>query len=615
MRLIYLLVFFILSCTPGTIQASSPNLYRLGVPAVHSAHPYKWLIDGLEKKGFVVGENLQIVPIDLTNYHDESGRDNIRREIANKCDLFFSGGADLEVIFKVKPVSPLLFLNIAGPEREIPSTMQANTTGVRLGSESGIFTQVMEMLPSNHQKKLGLISFKGSKISVMTPGFQKTCANLGIELVIKEYETKNGIASVMQDFKAEKVSALLLFPPAIHKSDLPELITWQNNFKLPIIGLIKEDVEEGLFGGTSISKHLVAPTLTEYAAKILQGRSPAQLPIKYFSPDYIVNLATASKLGINIPPEVLSRAEIVGLARSATEDEKITSPLLPGHFVIGIASNTAKHIVKIVIKELGKRGLVQGENLEFKIFNLTLGDNPQIQRKAAQNIATHTDLVFTTGNVLPLFIQLSDLNTPVCFIATKETAATIPVERTHNFTGVIRTSFSSTIETSQKILPNAKRLVMLGRVGSNIPQLINRYQRIAKNYDVTLDFKIFNDISEIGPLMRTLHETHDAMLLFPPSISTDDIKEIVKWQNQLVFPVFAHFEKGVKAGILAGNVVDLEKVGPKIAEYIDKLLNGRTAKQLPQYYYPGKLVINLRTAQKFGLSIPPEVTSLAEIIH
>ena len=168
MRLICILAVFLLSCIPGlspTVHASSPKIYRLGFPKDYNTPPYKWLLAGLAKKGFVVGENLQIVTIDITNYQEESGREKIRQEIAQQCDLFFTGGAGMEILYKVKPQSPLLFLNIAGPERAVPATIQANTTGVRLGSESGIFKQIIEILPLNQRKKLGLILCEGSRIS------------------------------------------------------------------------------------------------------------------------------------------------------------------------------------------------------------------------------------------------------------------------------------------------------------------------------------------------------------------------------------------------------------------------------------------------------------------
>ena len=618
MRLIFVLAAFILFSIPGltgTVHASPAKVYRLGFPKDHDAQPYKWLLAGLEQKGMVVGENLQVVSIDLNGYQDETGRERIRQEIAKRCDLFFAGGSFLEILFKVEPRSPLLFINVAGPERTVPVTMQANTTGVRVGSESGIYKQAMEMLPPGQRQKLGLICFKGSTIALMASGFQKTCEQLGVELVVREYATKGKIESVMRDFKAEGVGGVVLFPPAFRKGELQELIAWQNNLKLPIISLIRPHVVKGLFGGPTINSQAVKPGLADYAAKILQGRSPGQLPVKYFSPEYVLNLATASRLGIDVPAEVVNRADIVGLVSIAAPEETVTKSLVPGDFVLGLASDTGNNILKEVLIELGKRGYVQGKNLRLARFDLDFDGDPRKQRLFAKHLAAETDVIFATGNVLSAFIQLSDLKTPVCFISTKETAAIIPPGRKHNFTGVIRASFGSVIEVAQQIVPGAKRLTMLGRAGSKLPKAIKRYQRVAEGYGVTIDFRLFADKAEIGPLMHELRENSDAMLLFSPGMNLEEVGEIVNWQNRLGFPVLGHFERDVRAGLLAGMVVDTETVPPKLAEYIDKLLQGRSAAQLPDYYYPGEIIINLRAANKLQWDFPAEIISRAEIIR
>ena len=156
---------------------------------------------------------------------------------------------------------------------------------------------------------------------------------------------------------------------------------------------------------------------------------------------------------------------------------------------------------------------------------------------------------------------------------------------------------------------------MLGYVGSKLPAAVERYRRTAEGYGVTIDFRLFTDKSEIGPLMSELQEDSGAMLLFSPGITKDALSEIVNWQNRLGFPVLAHFEREVSEGLLAGIVIDMDKVAPKLAEYIDKLLQGRSAGQLPDYYYSGKMVINLRSASMLRIDIPPEITSQAEIIR
>ncbi|MFC1512947.1 ABC transporter substrate binding protein [Thermodesulfobacteriota bacterium] len=600
---------------PNSVQCNPAKVYRLGFPLSHKAPPYQWLLDGLAKKGFVVGENLQVVPIDLQNFHTKPGREKIRQELADSCDLFFTGGASLEVLYKIEPHSPLLFINVAGLQRNVPSAMQDNTTGVRIGSESGIFQQAVEMLPLHQRQKLGLIFFKESKISLMASGFQQTCARLGLQLMVKEYVSKENIASVMQDFKGDGVGGVVLFPSAAHDEDLAELIAWQNKLKLPIISIIKQDIEKGLFGGPTINHKMVKPNLSDYAAKILQGRSPGQLPVKYFSPEYVLNLATASRLGIAVPAEVVNQADIVGLTRVAAKEESAAKPLVAGTFVVGLSQHTALPSVKRFLKEFAKRGYVQGKNLHVQQFDLDVGDDPLKQRQLAERLAKETDVIFANGSVLPSFTHLPDLKTPVCFVSTKETASTIPAGLKQYFTGVIRASFGSIIESVMQIIPATKRVVMIGRPGSKLAKTIKRHQKTAKTFGITLDYRMFSDKTEIGPLMRALHKKNDVMLLYSPGVDDECIAEIIHWQNQLGFPVLAQFERHVRKGILAGMVVDMDKVSPKLAEYTDKLIQGRSPEQLPYYYYPGKFIINLRTASKLRLDIPVEVTSQAEIVR
>ena len=156
---------------------------------------------------------------------------------------------------------------------------------------------------------------------------------------------------------------------------------------------------------------------------------------------------------------------------------------------------------------------------------------------------------------------------------------------------------------------------MLGSAGSKLPVAVEPYRRVAEGYGVAIDFRLFTDKSEIGPLMRELQVDSGAMLLFSPGITKDALSEIVNWQNRLGFPVLGHFESEVRAGLLAGIVIDIDKASPKLAEYIDKLLQGRSAQQLPDFYYSGKMVINLRSASMLRIDISPEVTLLAEIIR
>jgi ABC-type uncharacterized transport system substrate-binding protein len=590
---------------------SRATSYRIGVPKGYSTPIYGKLFQALADKGLRTGENLQIVEIDLKEYQTEAEKALLRREIAKQCDLFFTTGNYLAVLKEIEIKTPLLFVGLKGPEHVIPVDMQTNATGVYKGSMATFFEQSIQFLPVNQRQKLGLIYSKDSNLGLLTPVYLETCKDLGIELVVKDYDTATDIKRVMRDFKKERVTGIILFPPAVPPAEIPELVRWQNELKLPIICQLRESIEKGLLGGLVMDGRILIPNLAEYAFKILKGRDPGQLPTRYYSNNYVINLATVSILGIDIPQKVIDKTEIVGLATKKRQKNSLSPPLKAGNYALGVPSIMPTALTEL-IPALANRGYVIGKNLRLVSINLKGIRNPKRQQAIAQQLSTETDLLFTTGNTLSRILRLPDFDTPVCFISTKETSALIPAER-KNFSGVIRTSYASTIEESQRMMNGAKRMGFLAHSDSGLDRSIGRYRKIAGNYDITIMESYFSSIDEIGSAMKKLKQTNDFVVLHPAGITKDHLKEIIYYQKHLKLPVLSHTQTHIKAGILGGLAVDTNTAIPKLAEYIDKMLQGREPASLPRYYYPGRQIINLRTARILQLEIPQEVLSQAKI--
>ncbi len=64
-----------------------------------------------------------------------------------------------------------------------------------------------------------------------------------------------------------------------------------------------------------------------------------------------------------------------------------------------------------------------------------------------------------------------------------------------------------------------------------------------------------------------------------------------------------------------GSSIDAEKIAPKLAEYMAKMLQGREPSALPYYYYSEQYYINLQTTSILGLEIPTDVIIKSTIVR
>ena len=604
MALLALLLF------QGTVHAAS---YRIGIPRGHQSPTFKKVINGLAKKNIFIDNNLTIVQINIENIKTEEDKIKIRSEIASKCDLFFTFGSHFGLVKQLQVQTPVFFIATANTKSLIPKDMQDNTTGFYWESTATLFNRSLQILPPEMRNSLGLIYYKGSKLETQVPKYKKAGQEAGTNLVVKSYVGLENIYTTMKEFKDEGVQSVILFPPAFKKNELSALIAQQNLLKLPLIGQVREHVEMGILGGPTIDYDHFIPEVVSYIEKMLNGRSPEQLPIKYFSRKYVLNLATASRLGIEVPSTTVSQSTVVGKSAKSIHASKPV-PIIAGSYTIGFPENLPKVTQKDFLEAFSHLGYIENNNLSTKHFDVLNNDTASGHKKIIQWINTEVDLFITHGNVLPILGKLSEVKIPILYVSTKETADKIPASL-KNVTGIVRASFNSIFSKARQIVPGSKNMGMIVNKKQARTKHLETYQKTANSIGIGLDFRMFDDRKEIENIMKSLQQSCDYILLFPPFVKGKDLEEIISWQNTLKFPVLGQLKAHIQKGLLGGPIVDNDKIMPKLAEFADKLLKGRKPKHLPVYYFAEKIVLNLSTVRKLELIIPTKITTQAEITH
>ena len=104
--------------------------------------------------------------------------------------------------------------------------------------------------------------------------------------------------------------AAIVWPPAIHA---------QPGGRSHSVGLVlifmyagKEDVAAGGVAAFGVDVIDLFRRVASYADKIFRGASPGKVPVEQSTKlQFVINLKTASSLGITVPPLMLARADEV----------------------------------------------------------------------------------------------------------------------------------------------------------------------------------------------------------------------------------------------------------------------------------------------------------------
>jgi putative ABC transport system substrate-binding protein len=108
-------------------------------------------------------------------------------------------------------------------------------------------------------------------------------------------------------------------------------------------------------------------------------------------------------------------------------------------------------------------------------------------------------------------------------------------------------------------------------------------------------------------------ERVDALIVLPDPMILGQRHRIVAWAAQRRLPVMYFTREFVEAGGLMTYGPDLADRHRHAATYVDKILKGATPAELPvERPDTFELVVNLKTAQELGLTIPPTLLFQAD---
>lgn len=275
-------------------------------------------LKALGEMGFLPGRNVDI------EYRFANGQESrlpalAAELLARPADLLVTTDRNSAVVAKAATADvPIVFLSGLDPIRlglvASFSRPGGNATGVSvLGSELGPkrLTLLREMLP-----RPGTIAFvvapKFSTSADQTREMKAAAQALDQELLVVDIGDEREAPGAFAMMAVRKVGAILYSANTFYQVIAARLIDLGARYRIPALYEWREFVEAGGLMSYSTSRAENGMLAGNYAARILRGERPSELPVVQSSRfELVINLKTAKAMGFEIPALLLARADEV----------------------------------------------------------------------------------------------------------------------------------------------------------------------------------------------------------------------------------------------------------------------------------------------------------------
>jgi putative tryptophan/tyrosine transport system substrate-binding protein len=275
---------------------------------------------GLNETGYIEGQNVAVEYHWLEGQYDRLPAlvaDLIRRQVAVVATpasapatlAVKAATATIPIVFGVAedPVRLGLVASLARPG--------GNATGINLFNTEVTSKELRllhDLVPKAIRVAVLLNPANASTAKATLLEVQKAAPSLGLQIQTLNAATIGEIDAAFASLARERFDALFVAPDGFLASRRVQFITLTAVNRIPAIYWDRDIVAAG--GLMSYGTDLMDAwrQVAVYVGKILKGAKPADMPVQQLTKfEFAINLQTAHALGIEVPPAVLSIADVV----------------------------------------------------------------------------------------------------------------------------------------------------------------------------------------------------------------------------------------------------------------------------------------------------------------
>jgi ABC-type uncharacterized transport system substrate-binding protein len=606
--------------TAGNVMAVEGRHYKAGLtyfgPDVSFELVLKGLWQGLREYGFVKDSNLTIVSQHANGEMANLQPIHLYMDNQNLDLIIVTSTPGITAAISAVKNTPMVFTMTYTPLEAGAGTSYTdhlpNITGV--GSFPPVertIDFIAEIIPGT--KRIGTLynSSEANSRKVVEVA-KEYCKGKGFELVENTVSTTSEVYQAISSLCMRKIDAVWITGDNTALQAFHAIAKVCRDYNMPLIINDNEFLKDGALAAVGISCLHIGHRTAEFVARVINGESPAGIPIINYVVEIIdINTQLASQMGIQIPNKYLSP----------------TNELLKGkkfkfclaHYVDSPNSENCEHGIRDGLRNLG---LVEGIDFTMKVYNAQ-GDISALNSIADAISSDTWDLVFVTSTPTIQAISKKVTNSPIVFTNVGD-----PVraglgksftDHHPNITGVSTMSdFDGMVTLIKESMPQAKTIGTIYTPGEiNSLAYKERLDQAAKDKGLRLIAVPANSATEVADAaLSIVNRSIDAFAQISDNLTASSGSSIIKVANENSIPYFAFISEQVEAGAIAAIASDYYYAGVDAAVLAGKVLTGTSPKEIPFQYVSRSIVkINPKAEGLFKITIPEKYKQMDQSTH
>ncbi|MFO1484861.1 MAG: ABC transporter substrate-binding protein [Verrucomicrobiaceae bacterium] len=588
------------------------------------------MIAGLKEKGWEQGKNLEL------KLYNAEGDNAVSQTIAKE---MAGGGYDLLMTISTVSLQAVANANKAGGTKHVFALVSdPSVAGVGISKENPLEHPAhlagfgtMQPIPQAFQiaremnpalARVGVVwNAAEANSEAQVKVARKVCAEMGIELMESTVDNSSGVAEAAGALVARGADAMWMGGDVTVMTAADSLIATAKKGRIPVFTVIPPNVKKGSLFDLGADYPEVGRLAGNLAGEVLNGRSPATVPITNVMPEMLaLNEQAAKDLKVpwKITDAMRQRARLT-IDSGGVEQTKASANASPNpsgkkwriSIVDYVESGPSEETLAGMKSALKHGPLVEGKDYELK-FRSAQGDMAALNGIFDAVLTEGADIIVPMSTPTLQAAIHKVRNTPVVFSVVANPVAAGAgksfTDHIPNITGVsVLAPISESLTMIQTHFPQYRRLgTLFCPAEVNSTSLKEMFEVLCKERGLTLECVAVNTSSDLSDAALSLMSRPiDAVVQISDNLTNTGFNAITKAARQARKPLISLNSTTIKLGAPISLGRDYHNTGEVTASVIERVICGEDVSKMP-FILPPKLFYSASPANAaaVGMTLP-----------